>query len=85
MKTNERNTGPIWTDPDDAPKLTAEWFAQAELRDGEKIIRAGRPRSDNPKQAVSLRLDPDVVAWFRGTGAGWQTRINDELRKVAGI
>lgn len=35
------------------------------------------------KQLVSLRLDPEVVAHFRKAGPGWQTRINDALRKVA--
>ena len=32
------------------------------------------------KQQVTLRLDPDVVAKFRNTGAGWQARINAALR-----
>lgn len=75
----------IWIDPDDAPKLTDDWFAGAEVRDGDKIVRRGRPRSANAKTAVSLRLDPEVVEWFRSTGTGWQTRINEALRKVAGI
>jgi len=82
---SERITTRPWIDPDDAPKLTREWFERAELRDGDRVVRRGRPRSDAAKQAVSLRLDPDVVAWFRNTGAGWQTRINEELRRVAGF
>jgi uncharacterized protein (DUF4415 family) len=82
---SEQITTNSWIDPDDAPKLTRDWFERAELRDGDRVVRRGRPRSEAAKQAVSLRLDPDVVAWFRGTGAGWQTRINEELRKVAGI
>ena len=85
MKMKEKNITPIWADPDDAPKLTSEYFAGAEIREGDKVIRRGRPRSNNPKRAVSLRLDPEVVDWFRRSGAGWQTRINDELRKVAGL
>ena len=81
----EQNTESSWIDPDDAPKLAREWFAHAELRDGDKVIRRGRPRAEQTKQAVSIRLDPDLLDWFRRTGTGWQTRINDELRKVAGI
>ena len=81
----EKNITDIWIDPDDAPKLTEDWFAGAELRKGDKVIRRGRPPLPNAKKAVSLRLDPDVVEWFRKTGTGWQTRINEELRKVAGI
>jgi uncharacterized protein (DUF4415 family) len=33
------------------------------------------------KQQVTLRLDQDVLAKFKDTGAGWQSRINDALRK----
>ena len=76
---------PAWVDPDDAPRLTSDWFAEADAFVGRKLIKRGRPRSVQSKLPVSLRLDQDVIAWFRSTGAGWQTRINDELRKVAGI
>lgn len=63
---------------DDAPELTDEQLANAVLSVG--VRPPGRPKSDNKKTAVSLRLDADVVAAFRGTGVGWQTRINDTLR-----
>ena len=43
----------------------------------------GRPKSANPKVAVSLRLDPDVVEAFKRGGQGWQSRMNDALRKAA--
>jgi uncharacterized protein (DUF4415 family) len=33
-----------------------------------------------PKRLISLRLDPDVVEWFRAQGPGYQTRINDVLK-----
>jgi uncharacterized protein (DUF4415 family) len=56
---------------------------RAELRVGDKLIRRGRPPLDAPKQAVKLRLDPEVLAYFRSTGPGWQTRINDTLRRAA--
>ncbi len=82
---SDETSGNGWTDPDDAPALDAQWFASAELRDGVRLIRPGRPHSANPKQAVSLRLDPDVVAWYRSGGPGWQTRINEALRKAAGL
>lgn len=67
------------------PELDEPWFAEADAFVGPALVRRGRPRSDRPKQPVSIRLDPDVVAWFKRDGDGWQTRINDELRKVAGI
>ena len=71
--------------PDDAPALDPEWFAGADLLDGGKLVRRGRPRAQQTKQAVSLRLDADVVQWFRNSGTGWQTRMNEALRKVAGL
>lgn len=80
-----KNISGKWTDPDDAPKLTREWFEEADAFVGERLVRRGRPRSANPKKAVSLRLDADLVEWFKGTGEGWQTRINRELRKIAGL
>lgn len=43
--------------------------------------RGGRPKLDAPKQLVTLRLDPDVLERLRATGAGWQSRLNDLLRK----
>ena len=42
--------------------------------------RVGRPPSQNPKVAVNLRLDRDVLDAWKATGPGWQTRINDALR-----
>jgi len=67
------------------PVLDDAWFDEADAYIGTKLVRRGRPKSDNPKQPVSLRLDRDVIEWFKRSGEGWQTRINNELRKVAGI
>jgi uncharacterized protein (DUF4415 family) len=33
-----------------------------------------------PKASISLRVDQDVLAWFKAQGAGYQTRINTFLR-----
>ena len=71
-----------WVDPDDAPELTKEFFERGEIRRGETVLRRGRPPLTNPKQAVKLRLDADVLAAYRKTGHGWQTRINADLRKA---
>ena len=77
----------IASDPD-APELTDEQIASMrpfkeafpELAAKMEKSRGGRPRKDRPKQAVSLRLDADVVDKFKATGPGWQTRINDALK-----
>ena len=36
------------------------------------------------RELVSLRIDQDVLEFFQDDGPGWQDRINDALRKVAG-
>ncbi|MCH8544987.1 MAG: BrnA antitoxin family protein [Alcanivorax sp.] len=43
--------------------------------------RRGRPPASERKVQVSLRLDPDVIAAFRATGPGWQTRMNNALKE----
>ncbi|MBI2457918.1 MAG: BrnA antitoxin family protein, partial [candidate division NC10 bacterium] len=43
------------------------------------IVRKGL-KSFSPKRAISLRVDPDVLDWFRAQGAGWQTRMNAVLK-----
>jgi uncharacterized protein (DUF4415 family) len=45
----------------------------------------GRPKSDTTKQQVTLRLDRDVLEKFRAKGEGWQSRINEALRKAAKV
>ena len=68
---------------DDLPEVTDAMLARAELRIGDKLVRRGRPPLPAPKQAIKLRLDPDVLAYFRNLGPGWQTRINTTLRRAA--
>jgi uncharacterized protein (DUF4415 family) len=68
---------------DEAPVLTEAMLDRAEIRHGNKIVKRGRPPLDHPKEAVKLRLDHDVLAAYRKTGSGWQTRINTDLRKAA--
>lgn len=43
----------------------------------------GRPSSESPKKAVSLRLDQDVIEHYKKSGPGWQSRMNEALRKQA--
>ena len=56
----------------DAPEWTPEMFARAVARKGLKAV---------PKKALlSLRIDSDVIEWFRKQGAGYQSRMNALLR-----
>ncbi|MDP9196627.1 MAG: BrnA antitoxin family protein [Pseudomonadota bacterium] len=81
MKGNRKDTRGTWTDPDDAPELTDEWFEKATLMQGNRVVRRGRPKLPVTKTLVSLRLDADVLEGFRATGARWQSRINQVLRR----
>ena len=56
----------------DAPEWTPEMFARAVARKGLKLI----PR----KELLSLRIDADVIEWFRSQGPGYQSRMNALLR-----
>jgi uncharacterized protein (DUF4415 family) len=72
------------TDQEDAA-ITAAALADPDARPAEGLARRkpGRPRAEIKKVAVSLKLDPDVVMVYRAKGPGWQTRMNDDLRKAA--
>lgn len=75
---------PEWTEEDfKKAKPFAEVFPElaAEIRKN----LGGRPKSADPKQAISIRLDRDVIAAFKAQGEGWQSRINEALRKAAGL
>lgn len=42
-------------------------------------LKRGRPRLENPKQLLTLRVAPDVIERWRATGPGWQTRMASVL------
>lgn len=73
----------------DAPEATDAQIVQATLftesSDGMRRNIGGRPKAEAPKVAVSLRLDQDVVARFKASGPGWQTRMNRALREAVGL
>lgn len=66
-QTEQQLETAIAADPDwrDVP---ADWYKDA------------IPVTPGPKKLLSLRLDPDVLEWFRNQGAGYQTKINAVLR-----
>ena len=76
--------------PPDRPRRPQSAMEQAEA-----LFKAAPPKADfKPeksgavpagKEMVSLRLDRDVLAHFQDDGPGWQERINDALRKAAGL
>jgi uncharacterized protein (DUF4415 family) len=65
---------------DEVPELTDELFARGDLYHGGRLIRRGRPKSDDPKQLITLRLDAAVLRWFQQSGPGYQSRIGAALK-----
>ena len=79
----------IALDPDN-PELTDEQLAQ--MRPAREVLPPelyaalasrprGRPKAEKRKVEVKLRLDPEIVEAFKAQGPGWQTRMNEVLRR----
>ncbi|MFZ4526070.1 MAG: BrnA antitoxin family protein [Chlorobium sp.] len=64
------------SDPDAQPLTPKQLKAMVPIR----ALR-GRPRSENKKLLVSVRYSPEVIAYFKSTGEGWQSRMDGVLRK----
>lgn len=92
MNENNNALENTWIDLDDAPELDETFFDQATPKINDEAVsvsevkvaftqRLGRPKSDNPKKAISIRLSPEVVEYFKSTGKGWQTRMDEALQE----
>lgn len=81
MSEKSKGSRRIWRDPDDAPEITAKWVAEADLYRGKKLVRRGRPAGSSRKTQTTLRISKDVLQFFRDTGPGWQTRMDNALRR----
>lgn len=64
------------SDPDAQPLSPKQLKAMVPLR-----AARGRPKSANKKLLVSVRYSPEVVAYFKSTGDGWQSRMDSVLLK----
>jgi len=60
---------------EDLPELTDEMLGRSVVR------RAGRPITRNPRVQVTIRLPADVLARWKATGPGWQTRMARRLEE----
>ena len=63
-------------DPDAQPLTAKQLKAMVPLR----TLR-GRPKSESPKQLVSVRYSQEVLTYFKSTGDGWQSRMDGVLRE----
>ncbi len=83
--TDEDIAAAVAMDPDAAPILTDEQLQRfrpmSEVHP--EIVEAYRRsrglQKEPTKVPVSIRLDPEIVTYFRSQGQGWQTRINEIL------
>ena len=89
MSASKKSTDDSW-DPDTAPEVPDDVWDWAQISIGGKVIREatgtltkrGRPPvGDEPKQQVTLRLAPKVIRYFKQSGEGWQTRLNETLEE----
>jgi len=79
MPTSEEDkviTAAAKSDPDAHPLTPKQLKTMVPMR----ALR-GRPKSENKKLLVSVRYSPEVVAYFKSTGEGWQSRMDGVLRK----
>ena len=73
---DKRITAAAKSDPDAQPLTPKQLKAMVPVR----VLR-GRPKSENKKLLVSVRYSPEVVAYFKSTGEGWQSRMDGVLRQ----
>lgn len=67
---------------DDLPDMTTPYWS---AKFAAARVQRGRPKSTAPKISTTLRLDPEVLDAFKSSGPGWQSRMNEALRKAAGL
>jgi uncharacterized protein (DUF4415 family) len=75
-KENAKIVAAAKADPDARPLTKKQLQAMVPLR-----AARGRPPLESKKLLVSVRYSPEVVAYFRGTGEGWQSRMDGVLKE----
>jgi uncharacterized protein (DUF4415 family) len=81
MSGKRKNSSRTSATVSEPPEITGEWIAGADMYHGNKLIRRGRPKLQHPRQLLSLRLPPQVIASWKATGPGWQTRMAQLLER----
>ena len=76
LEEDEAIISAAMNDPDAQPLTDAQLAAMAPLR----ALR-GRPKLENKKLLLSVRYSPEVVAFFKSTGEGWQSRMDAVLKE----
>jgi uncharacterized protein (DUF4415 family) len=81
MSGKRKDSGRTLATSSEPPEITEEWISGADIYQGKKLVRRGRPKLQNPRQLLSLRLPPQVIASWKATGPGWQTRMAKVLEQ----
>ena len=81
MNGKRKGSGRTSATSSEPPEITEEWIAGADVYRGKKLVSRGRPKLQHPRQLLSLRLPPRVIASWKATGPGWQTRMAKVLEK----
>jgi uncharacterized protein (DUF4415 family) len=76
LEEDQLITAAAESDPDALPLTDEQMDAMVPMR----ALR-GRPKLANKKQLVSIRYSPEVIDYFRASGAGWQARMDAVLKK----
>ncbi len=82
MSVKRKGSGRI-SNRNEPPEITDAWVAKADLHRGKQLIRRGRPKLESPRALLSLRLPPEVIASWKASGPGWQTRMAKVLEKAS--
>jgi len=81
MSGKSKGSRRTWRDRDDAPEITQRWVAEANLYRGKRLVRRGRPAGTSKKTQTTMRISNEVLRYFRATGRGWQTRMDEALKQ----
>ena len=76
VKEDKALTAAAKGDPDAQPLTPKQLSAMVPM-----LALRARPKSATAKQLISVRYSPEVVAYFKSTGEGWQSRMDGVLRK----
>jgi uncharacterized protein (DUF4415 family) len=79
MSANKSLTAPDRTDPDDAPDLSS---LDHRAKFAAVPVRRGRPKKETTKVPIGLRLAADIVESLKASGPGYNTRVEEALRKA---
>jgi uncharacterized protein (DUF4415 family) len=82
MSTKRKPSVRSSPDTEEVPELDRSWIEGADYYEGKRLVRRGRPKLDKPRQLLSLRLPPDVIASWKSSGPGWQTRMAEAIKRA---